>query len=147
MAASYDVKAAGPVPHTVGAWGTGAVNITMHYSTPIPDQRVTNDLKTIMDKRSDVLSGSVLHPYDFRSIIDSKLSDINLESFGREWLYLQMHEWLSRPESTSKVLVFTGEPVRHAPAGNSANLTDRGVLMCRGSVNRVPRFISFTIQR
>ncbi len=62
-----------------------------------------------------------VEPYDFTSIIESKLSDIKLESFGREWLYDRMYEWLMTPQSSSqqkskavksKILLVTGEPVR-----------------------------------
>ncbi len=59
-------------------------------------------------------------PYDFSSIIERKLSDINLESFGREWLYERMYHLLNPPPQTlrtaqtvtSQVLLAIGEPVR-----------------------------------
>ncbi len=72
---------------------------------------------------------------DFSSIIDSKLADIKMESFGREWLYDRLYEWIApaplaappqtlllsqsqfqrQPKSLqSKVLLVTGEPVRSA---------------------------------
>ncbi len=63
-------------------------------------------------------------PYDFTSIIANKLKDIKLESFGREWLYDRMYEWMKplaapspsqshawQPKSLSKILLITGEPV------------------------------------
>ncbi len=58
-----------------------------------------------------------VEPCDFTSIIDSKLSDIKLESFGREWLYDRMYEWMLPPPPGgshlhSSVLLVAGEPVR-----------------------------------
>ncbi len=64
-------------------------------------------------------------PYDFSSIIANKLSDIKLESFGREWLYIRMYEWIIAQGSISpvraahtpqraaksQVMLVTGEPV------------------------------------
>ncbi len=93
---------------TIGAIGSNAVN-----------QNITNYFAAGEAKIA-------AEPYDFRSIIDSKLSDIKMESFGREWLYHRMYEWLmasvppqlqshaqQQPKSLPpKVLLITGEPVR-----------------------------------
>ncbi len=53
--------------------------------------------------------------YDFSSLIDSKLSDLKPESFGREWLYQSVYDWLipspPRPDRQSSLLLVTGEPV------------------------------------
>ncbi len=67
---------------TIGAVGPYAKQIVKHYHG---------------EKQQEI----ALEPYDFGSIIDSKLSDINLESFGREWLYDRMHEWIA-PSSVSE---------------------------------------------
>ncbi len=53
--------------------------------------------------------------YDFISIIDSKLSDIQLENFGREWFYDRVDNWLTtsaKRDSKSKILLCAGDPVR-----------------------------------
>ncbi len=62
-------------------------------------------------------------PYDFTAIIDSKLSNIKMESFGREWLYNRLYEWITPPApprqtqsiavtAATKITSHTGEPVR-----------------------------------
>ncbi len=83
---------------TIGAVGLNAKQIVKHYHGG-KEQEIKPE------------------PYDFTSIIDSKLSDINLESFGREWLYKQMYEWITTPPAVTQpkppsILLVTGEPVR-----------------------------------
>ncbi len=65
---------------------------------------------------SDPAASVKVEAYDFSSLIESKLSDIKRESFGREWLYERMYDWLIPPPlavSTvqSRVLLISGEPV------------------------------------
>ncbi len=104
------VVAGGGVAH-IGAIGLHAQSHTHHHYTEA-------ELKA--------------EPYNFTSIIDSKLSDIKMESFGREWLYDRLYEWITpaappqtqsqsqsqsqsqqQPKSLqSKILLITGEPVR-----------------------------------
>ncbi len=78
--------------HSIGVVGAGGINLVMNYHSKEPDQRVTNDLKTIIDHSRERVNRADFRGYDFRSIIDSKLSDINLHSFGREWLFGRAHD-------------------------------------------------------
>ncbi len=76
-----------------------------------PDGRVINALNYFEGIREELRP----EPYDFSSIIVSKLSDRKMESFGRKWLYERMYEWIVSPsqrQPKSKLLLVTGEPVR-----------------------------------
>ncbi len=100
-----------PTVTSIGAYGRYAkqFNITNHNYSHTSELRV--------------------EPCDFVHIIDSKLSDINLDNFGRVWLYQRLWDWLEAPIISAsndtklttplslkppKVLLITGEPVRTA---------------------------------
>ncbi len=109
-------------PQIIGASGTGAISITINSSGSAPptelDPTSLGTVQAVLQHQRLMFAGADVkaEAYDFSSLIESKLSDIKLESFGREWLYHAMYDWLRLPPAALQarpppVLLVKGEPV------------------------------------
>ncbi len=94
--------------------GSGGISITATSGGTIKAGAVGQYAKQIVKHYHGTKEQNMEpEPYDFSSIIHSKLSGIKSESFGREWLFDQINTRLVSPgHNAERVILITGEPVR-----------------------------------